>query len=133
MVKRSTSQGILVRNGSIFLVRRSAKKERHAGEWNFPGGGIEEGETPEQALKREMFEELGIIPTSYKLLKKIVDEEGGLHCHYLFLVTGWTGKIKLDWEAEESAWLAVKEALKLELPKKEFYEKELQEKVLFYS
>lgn len=45
--------------GKIFIARRAAHKSM-AGKWEFPGGKIEEDETPQQALKREMEEEFGV-------------------------------------------------------------------------
>lgn len=51
---------ILERDGQIFLARRGAGR-RLAGYWEFPGGKIEAGETPQQCLRRELFEELGIL------------------------------------------------------------------------
>ena len=45
--------------GEILLAQRPAGK-RLAGKWEFAGGKVEEGETPELALIRELYEELGI-------------------------------------------------------------------------
>ena len=50
---------IIVDSGKVFIAKRKPPG-RMPGMWEFPGGKIEEGETPEQCLKRELHEELGI-------------------------------------------------------------------------
>ena len=49
---------IIVRDGALLATQRA--KGAFAGGWEFPGGKIEPGETPEQALVREIAEELGV-------------------------------------------------------------------------
>ena len=51
--------GIVERDGLILIAQRRAD-DRLAGQWEFPGGKVEDGETPETALIRELEEELGI-------------------------------------------------------------------------
>ncbi len=52
--------GVLVRaDGAMLITSRPAGKP-YAGYWEFPGGKLEAGETVEQALRRELHEELGI-------------------------------------------------------------------------
>jgi len=48
----------IVRGGRVLAARRTAPPEA-AGRWEFPGGKVEAGETPERALVREVAEELG--------------------------------------------------------------------------
>ena len=50
---------IIMREGRILIGRRMAEQS-HPLKWEFPGGKVEPGETPEQALGRELEEELGI-------------------------------------------------------------------------
>lgn len=59
-----TAAGILYRSGdSVLLLLRSANAGDFPLHWGFPGGGIEEGETAEQAALRESQEEIGQAPT----------------------------------------------------------------------
>ena len=55
--------------------RRSAARKAYPGLWSFPGGHVEEGEGLEQALHRELREEVGIAPTAYRPLAPIVDPQ----------------------------------------------------------
>lgn len=50
----------LIRKGNLVLVGQRPEGYTLAGQWEFPGGKIEAYETPEQALKRELQEELAI-------------------------------------------------------------------------
>ena len=53
----------IIRNAQheIFVARRQAGSHL-AGVWEFPGGKIEAGESAQQGLARELFEEVGIVP-----------------------------------------------------------------------
>jgi 8-oxo-dGTP diphosphatase len=51
---------VIERDGLILIAKRKQGKQ-HLGNWEFPGGTLEEGETPEQCLKRELQEELDIV------------------------------------------------------------------------
>lgn len=50
---------IIMNNGKVLIAQR-AENQDLAGKWEFPGGKVESGETPEECLKREINEELGI-------------------------------------------------------------------------
>lgn len=45
------------------LAARRRQPQRLAGRWEFPGGKVDDGETPEEALHRELYEELGVTVT----------------------------------------------------------------------
>jgi len=50
----------LIEHGGLILLGQRRPGDKHGGKWEFPGGKIEPGETPEQALAREISEELGV-------------------------------------------------------------------------
>lgn len=53
----------IIRKENTVLICRRAPGEKLAGKWEFPGGKIEPGETPEECLYRELIEELAITST----------------------------------------------------------------------
>ena len=58
--------GIVISNtyGDVFWARRVGGDDA----WQFPQGGMQPNETPEETLYRELFEEVGLMPTSVKVL-----------------------------------------------------------------
>ena len=66
-------------DGWVFLARRGPQAKNERGLWEFPGGGVEFGETLAHALQREMLEEFGIQISVGELLDvvdHILPEEG---------------------------------------------------------
>ena len=55
----SVTAALLIKNNRILIAKRK-HSDKLSGKWEFPGGKIEEGETPEECLKRELKEELNI-------------------------------------------------------------------------
>jgi len=51
--------GVVQQDGKLLIGQRMAR-DRHGLKWEFPGGKVEPGETPKEALRRELVEELGI-------------------------------------------------------------------------
>lgn len=56
---KKVAAAVIEREGRILIARRK-KGDLFEGQWEFPGGALEPGETPEECLKREIFEELEI-------------------------------------------------------------------------
>ena len=55
-----TVAAAVIERGGLILIGQRKRGGRHALKWEFPGGKVEPGETPEAALERELREELGI-------------------------------------------------------------------------
>lgn len=78
------SAGIIHRGGRI-LVGQRREGDRHPLKWEFPGGKVEYGETPQQALVRELEEELRIDATiGSELARYEHDYPSGSRVHLLF-------------------------------------------------
>jgi 8-oxo-dGTP diphosphatase len=80
-------------DGRVLIAQRPAGKSM-AGLWEFPGGKVDPGETPEQALVRELQEELG-IETAASCLAPIAFASHGYEKFHLlmpvFACRKWTG------------------------------------------
>lgn len=91
--------------GAILVQRRPAGKEL-AGLWEFPGGKIEPGETPEAALVRELSEELGISVAPHDLAPLVFASAAPGERHMILLLyrcRRWTGD-PVALEADAIAW-----------------------------
>jgi len=93
-------------DGRILLARRPAGKSM-AGLWEFPGGKLHPGETPEQALVRELKEELDIDTSASCLAPLAFASHGYPDFHLLmplFLCRVWKGTPRAV-EGQELAWV----------------------------
>lgn len=74
---------LIVKDNKFLLVKRRPDDDNHPGKWALPGGSMEEGETPEQTLNREVDEELGISISDYKPLGKYEENNYIIFVYYL--------------------------------------------------
>lgn len=102
--------GVLIKPSGECLLASRPQGKPWAGWWEFPGGKIEAGETPEHALIRELKEELGIAPTRiHAWLQRVYDypethdsPAKTVHLHFHF-VTDWQGELTPH-EGQQFAW-----------------------------
>lgn len=107
--------GIVLRDGKVFL----AKREKHQDQgdvWEFPGGKCESGESPEQALVRELQEEIAITPKSVVLFDTVTHDYGKKKvCLYFYLVESFDGEA-VGHEGQKVAWVDLAQLADLEFP-----------------
>lgn len=100
------------------LVQRRPPGSDHAGLWEFPGGKLESGETPEDALVRELREELGIEVAPSRLVPAGFASERAGARHLLlmlFICREWTGLPQVL-QAAELQWLTPGQCHSLRMP-----------------
>jgi 8-oxo-dGTP diphosphatase len=86
----------VIERGDQILICQRRPNERHALKWEFPGGKVEKGESLEQALERELVEELGIrarIGPEIKRYNFASNGRGGILLVF-FRVTEFAGEIQ---------------------------------------
>jgi len=98
---------VIIEHGGKFLIIRNSYG---SGRPTFPGGGIDEGETPEETAIREIEEEVGLI-IQPKFLGEIVSATEGKQDHVsVFTAIAETDKLIVDeFEIKEATWLLPEE------------------------
>ena len=108
--------GVLVRGDDAFLLTSRPEGKAYAGYWEFPGGKLEEGETVEQALRRELQEEIGITIHDCILWKtERIDYPHALVQLNFCKVTQWSGELQML-ESQSFAWQQLPVEVKPVLP-----------------
>lgn len=96
--------GVLLRPDGAFLLTSRPEGKAYAGYWEFPGGKLEPGETVEQALRRELIEEIGIrIGEAQPWRTELVDYPHALVRLNFCKVLDWVGELEMR-ESQKFAW-----------------------------
>lgn len=83
------------------LIKRNAAMRHHPGQISFPGGQIEEGESPEVTALREAQEEIGISPLEVQLLGRLSELYVSVSRYTIFPYVGWMNR-KPDFSLNEA-------------------------------
>lgn len=96
--------GILIKPDGSFLLTSRPGGKAYAGYWEFPGGKLEVGETLADALRRELFEELGIrVETAQPWQVELVDYPHALVRLNFWKVLAWSGELQML-ERQSCSW-----------------------------
>ena len=96
--------GVLVRADGDFLLTTRPPGKVYAGYWEFPGGKLEAGESVEQALRRELHEEIGItIGAVHPWRTELHEYEHALVRLHFCKVFEWAGEFEMR-EGQQMAW-----------------------------
>lgn len=106
--------GLLLRGQEVLMAHRSPTRKNYPDTWSFPGGHVEDDETLDQALKRELFEEIGILAKSWSFIRRFDDPmsnpENRITFH-VFVVEQWEGEpTNINDEHTQICWVKLDKA-----------------------
>lgn len=86
---------VIIRDDGQYLLGQRGPGTFYPGYWEFPGGKVEPGETPRDAIVRELHEELGIevLAATPWIVREHVYEHAHVRLHF-FRVTQWRGELR---------------------------------------
>jgi len=108
--------GVLIDAQGSFLLTSRPEGKVYAGYWEFPGGKLEAGESVEQALRRELHEELGIeIGAAQPWKTELIDYPHARVRLHFCKVFAWHGEFQMR-EQQSMAWQSLPVAVAPVLP-----------------
>ncbi|MGK0442269.1 MAG: 8-oxo-dGTP diphosphatase [Pseudohongiellaceae bacterium] len=108
--------GVIVDTEQQILIALRPSHAHQGGLWEFPGGKVESGETVQQALIRELQEELGIIGSDLSPLTNICHDYGDKSVHLdVWWVRGFAGEPEGK-EGQPIRWVNAQDLLAMEFP-----------------
>lgn len=136
---RTNVVGVLRNKQGKFLIQKNARMKNH---WQFPQGGVDKGEEPDQAAMREVSEEIGTDPQLLKLIKLIPESHTYDWPPYGQLLKGYKGQTQTAYlieflgqksdidpsnshEVDEVKWVSKSELLEQVHPARKTYIKKL--------
>jgi 8-oxo-dGTP pyrophosphatase MutT (NUDIX family) len=129
--QRVAAYALLTRGDEVLLTRMSGRT-RIPGRWTLPGGGIDHGEDPREALRREVYEETGLridpgvladVHSSHFTGPRadgVVEDYHGIHLIFRAVILPGSAEVaprvvEVDGSTDLAAWLRRRDALELDL------------------
>lgn len=120
-MRARVAAAVLRRDDTFLLGHRTGSRAAYPSVWDLPGGHIDDGETPEQAIRRELIEELGVeIDVRSSHLLSTVERPGVSMA--IFVVDSWTGTPQNadPEEHDDIQWFSLADLASLDLADKAY-------------
>lgn len=121
-ITRISAYGLIIQESHILLCRISNHLPIDAGYWTLPGGGIDFGEDPADAMVREVHEETGMIVRPLEVagidsfyVKEAEQEYHGIRIIYRTEIAGGALRYEVDGTTDLCAWWSLEDARRLPL------------------
>ena len=107
MMRKTSLCYIFSEDKVLLLYRNKKENDANEGKWIGVGGKTEEGETPEECMKREVFEETGLTVTKYHFhgIIRFVSEMWDDEEMYLYSASEFTGQIISSCDEGRLEWI----------------------------
>ena len=96
---------VLIDQGKVLITKRPEEKQQ-GGLWEFPGGKLNKGENPQQALSREIKEELDINIDIQNFLLTVNHQYDWGSVHIMTYLCRWTGGEIRHLDVADHAWVS---------------------------
>ena len=120
MTKKTIGVGVIWNQQGQILIDRRRPTGVLGGFWEFPGGKIETGETSEECIKREIWEELGIVIEVGKHLITIAHTYTHLHVTLIVHHCQYIDGVPQLIECDEIRWVNLEELDEFNFPEANF-------------
>lgn len=118
MIEQQTISIAIVQNEQKQLLISRRQQGKHlAGKWEFPGGKVEQGESLESAMLRELKEEVGLSATQFTLFDSLNFQYDQLNLSlHFYLIKAYEGE-PVSLEGQEIKWVSASQLIEYEFPK----------------
>lgn len=109
---------LIINEQSELLMLRRSDKTSHPHDWDYAGGGVDAGESPDDAARREVFEETGLVIDSVQIISSYHGHHRNGHEYVMlgYIAQSSTSAVKLSWEHEAYEWMTIEAAMRLDMP-----------------
>ncbi len=111
---QTVTAAIMLKDDKVFIAQRGAG-DRLAFKWEFPGGKLENGETPEECLQREMKEEFGIEVSIGKFFAESIYNYRHGTIRLVAYLTDWKSGDLKPVDHRDCRWVTIEELASYEL------------------